>query len=225
MKAVIKILCFTIVLAFLAVTKNFSQSSGEFEGKITIKLVDDGETNFMDYLVKGDKFRMEMKDEESGNEVAMIMDMKELKMITLMPDQKMYMEYPLKKEMEKHKAEMKEEMEKVRVTDEKKEINGFDCTKIISVEDGNNVEAWVTKDLGNFMFFEGPMGGGDMPDWYSEFSDAGFFPILVIEKDDDGEEESRWEVTSAEKKSLSDDLFVPPAGYEKMEIPMMDFLK
>jgi hypothetical protein len=223
MKAVIKLLCLTVALIFLASTKNFSQTG--FEGKVTIKLVDDGETNFMNYLVKGNKFRMEFKDEESGGEASMIMDMKEMKMITIMPEQKMYMEYPLKKAMEEHKAEMKEEMEKVRVTDETKEINGFNCTKIVSKDDGENVEAWVTKELGNFMFFEGPMGGGEMPDWYSEFSDAGFFPILVIERDDDGEEESRWEVTKVEKKSLSDDLFVPPAGYEKMDIPMMDFLK
>ena len=222
MKAVIKIICFAIVLVFLVNIKNFSQEG--FEGKVTVKLVNDGETHFMDYLAKGSKFRMEMKDEESGGEVAMIMDTKDLKMITIMPEQKMYMEYPLKQVMEKHKGEMKEEMEKIRITDEKKEINGFACTKVVSEDDGKNVEAWVTKELGNFMFFQSPMGGGDMPDWYSEFSDAGFFPILVIEKDGD-EEESRWEVTSAEKKSLSDDLFVAPAGYQKMEIPMMDFLK
>ena len=87
------------------------------------------------------------------------------------------------------------------------------------------MEAWVTKDIGNFMFFESPMGGDDMPEWYSEFSGVGFFPILVIEKDDSGEEESRWEVTSVEEKPLSDDLFTPPSDYEKFEMPSMDFLK
>jgi hypothetical protein len=222
METVIKIFCFTMLFVLAVNIENFSQSEG-FEGKVSVKLVYDGDVSFMDYLVKGNKFRMEIQAEESEEKTTMIMDMTELKMITLMPEQKMYMEYPLKQTMEEHEAEIKEEMGKVRITDETREINGFTCQKIV-YEEEKNVEAWVTKDIGNFMFFENPMGG-DMPEWYSEFANAGFFPILVVERDDDGEEESRWEVSSVEEKSLSEDLFVPPVGYEKMEIPMMDFLK
>jgi len=221
MKAAIKIFCFTVLFALLANIDNFSQS---FEGKVNVKLVNDGDVSFMDYLVKGSKFRMEMKDEEGEGTASMIMDMNEMKMITLMPEEKMYLEYPLKKAMEEHKEDIKEEMGKVRITNETKEINGFNCQKLI-YEDKENMEAWATTDIGNFMFYESPMGGSGIPEWYLAFLDAGFFPILVIETDNSGEVESHWEVISAEEKSLSEDLFVPPADYEKIEIPTMDFLK
>jgi len=222
MKTAIKIFCFTVLFVLFIQIEYFPQS---FEGKVNIKLVSDGDVSFIDYLIKGNTFRMEMKDEEGESTASIIMDMNEMKMITLMTEDKMYMEYPLEQTMEENENDDSDgEIEEVRITNETREINGFNCQKLI-YEDKENMEAWATTDIGNFMFYESPMGGSGIPEWYLAFSDAGFFPILVIEKDDSGEEESRWEVTSVEKKSLSEDLFVPPADYEKMEIPMMDFLK
>ena len=85
----------------------------------------------MDYLVKGNKLRMEIKDEEGENVSYMITDMQEMKMFMLMLENKMYMEYPIEKTMEESKEEMEEAMEKVQLTNETKEINGFNCQKII----------------------------------------------------------------------------------------------
>jgi hypothetical protein len=221
MKTITKLLVCIVIFALFMQENLFSQA---FEGKINIKLVNDEEVSTMDYLVKGNKIRMEMKSEEGEGEAVMITDMQDLKMIILMAEEKMYMEYPIKEAIEEQKDDIQSEMGKIRLTDETKTINGFNCQKL-DYEDDKNIESWITKDIGTLMLYENPMGGNEMPEWYSDFADEGFFPILVIEKDDSGEEESRWEVTSVEKKSLSDDLFIPPAGYQKMEIPMMDFLK
>lgn len=222
MRSLIKLLSIILLFVLLSTVKNFSQLT--FEGKVNVKLVYDDDVSFMDYLVKGNKLRMEIKDEEGENASYMITDMQEVKMFMLMPENKMYMEYPIEKTMEESKEEMEEAMEKVLLTNETKEINGFNCQKII-YNGEENIESRVTQDIGTFMLNENMMSGSERPEWYSEFAEAGFFPILVIDKDDSGEEESRWEIISVEQKSLSDDLFMPPSDYQKMEMPSFDFLK
>jgi hypothetical protein len=49
MKTVIKIFCFTMLFVLMASIENFSQSEG-FEGKVSVKLVNDDDVSFMDYL-------------------------------------------------------------------------------------------------------------------------------------------------------------------------------
>lgn len=199
--------------------------SQNFEGKVRMKISNDGETSYLDYLVKEEKFRIEPEESQGGG--VMIMNMKDQNMMVIMPEQKMYMTFPMKSHMKNFKNENKEDlkskMENIKMTGETKTINGYECEKMIYQDDEQNVEAWVTQELGGFMFFNNPMGGNeeDFPDWYSGFGDK-FFPMLVIVKDDAGDEESRFEVVSVDKESLSSDLFDAPAGYKKMDMPMMN---
>ncbi len=82
-------------------------------------------------------------------------------------------------------------------------------------------EAWITSELGNFMMMNNPMGEGFSPSWSKSIKDKGFFPLLVITRDSDGEENSRFEALEVDKKSISDDLFKIPSGYSEMKIPGM----
>jgi hypothetical protein len=212
---------FCFVILIMLICSPFISSQEQFEGKIDVKLVYDGEESYMDYLVKGTKFRMELKGEDEDETSIILSDLSEHKMMILMPSNKMYMEYSMKSAMEEVYADSMNNDANIQHTGETKEINGYLCEKLI-YEDNPNTEVWVASNLGTFMMFNNPMMNSDQPDWYSDFNGQGFFPILVIEKDDSGEEESRWEVTKVEEKSLNADLFVPPADYEKMEMPMIN---
>ena len=70
------------------------------------------------------------------------------------------------------------------------------------------------------------MGGGYSPGWSSSVKNSGFFPMLVITRDEDGNETSRFEATEVEEKSLSNELFEVPSNYGEMKIPGMNsFMK
>ncbi len=207
-----------IILFFIANT--FAQS--KFEGKIQIKY-DAGDTKGnMIYMVKGEKIRLDFKTDNKDEEMSMIMDPATKKTLMLMPSQKMFMEYPFNAMSEETNEKMDESFGKIKMTGETKEINGYNCQKILVTNEDNTAEIWATKDLGNFMnFFNNQMGESKNPEWLPEFMREGFFPMLGVQKDESGEEEYRWEVTKIEKQSLSSDLFAPPADFKKMDIPGM----
>src|SRR5690606_16017415 len=100
-----------------------------FEGKIKIKITEEGKNHLIDYVVKGQKFRIEMKDvEEVG---AMIFDAQSKKMLIVMPQQKMYMEMPLDYSDVDSYFEDESYENKIKMTGEKKTIKGYECEKWI----------------------------------------------------------------------------------------------
>jgi hypothetical protein len=48
---------------------------------------------------------------------------------------------------------------------------------------------------------------------------SNMFPFLFLERNKAGREITRLEVLSVEKKSLSEAVFEPPQGYNKMSVP------
>ncbi|MBZ0200029.1 MAG: DUF4412 domain-containing protein [Ignavibacteriaceae bacterium] len=213
----------TVLILFSATLFVFPQKG--FEGKLAMTIEAAGQKTSMDYLMKGDKIRIEVKDGEAS---AVIMDNKAKKMIVVIPSQKMYMELDNGKKG-KNKSESnlkkKQSMDEMKKTGETKKINGYTCEKWVMNDNNRNIEAWVTEELGNFFFAQNPMGGNDGPAWQKEFEGKSFFPMQVVEKDAKGNVESKMEVTKVEKTSLSSDLFKAPAGYHKMEIPGMGSMK
>ncbi len=211
------------LLLLLSVSSlNFAQS---FEGKIKFKMTHNDDEFTMDYFIKGDNLRMEF-----GNNNEAIFIKNSDKSIVLMPEQKMYMDLDnsifskIQNMMGKNKEVKKEEKDfdinKYR-TGKTKTILGYECSQWIfkDEEEDNEVEAWVTEELGNFMLMKSPMGGGFSPGWSSSLKNNGFFPILVITRDENGNETSRFEATEINKQSLQSSLFNPPADFEEMKMP------
>jgi hypothetical protein len=204
----------------------------DFEGKIKFKISSDGDEMFLDYFIKGENLRMEMGD----NAEAVFVKNKD-KSLILMPSEKMYMD--LNNSIMSKLSSMtgmndddknKEAEEEFNIEDYKtgktKSILGYECHQwvIKDQNDDEEIEAWVTSELGNFFLMKGPMGEGFSPSWSNSINNNGFFPMLVITRDDDGEENSRFEATEVKKESLSDKLFTPPSDYSEMKIPGMDGL-
>lgn len=223
MKSIRGILFFSLLILFFISVKSYSQS---FEGEIVMKVTDkDQDTpQTIDYYCKGSKIRFESQNHE-GMGGAMVLDTKSYDALILMPAQKMYMAYNYKSVLGSVSDTMSKAMEKgnVKMTGETKNINGYTCEKwTFKDDDGTTGEAWMTKGIGNFFFFDNPMGGrSDQPEWQKKLTNEGYFPMMVTTKNEDGEVESTMEVTKIEPKSLDESLFSPPAGYKKMDMPMM----
>lgn len=220
---------FTIMLIFTSFVGLFAQA--DFEGKIKFKISSEGDEMFLDYFIKGENLRMEMGD----NAEAVFLKNKD-KSLILMPTEKMYMDLDnsimskLSGMAGMKNDEKNEEEEDFNIEDYKtgktKSILGYECYQWVfsDEEQDEEVEAWVTGELGNFFLMNGPMGEGFSPSWSNSINDNGFFPMLVITRDEDGNENSRFEATEVNKESLSNSLFSPPSDYSEMKIPGMDGL-
>jgi Domain of unknown function (DUF4412) len=226
MKSVFSFLLFSALIFCFSASNFYSQS---FEGKITMKITSEDQDNpqTIQYYCKDNKIRFEgMEGKEEGG--AFIIDTKTNNATIIMPAQKMYMSYSFKNLLgassDTLKNKLKQEIDKgnIKMTGETKNINGYNCEKwTFKGDDGTNGEAWMTKGVKNFFFFNNPMRRGDEPEWQKKLTGEGYFPMMVITKNEDGKVKSTMEVTSIEKKSLDESLFTPPSDYRKMEMPNM----
>ena len=195
-----------IVLAliiFLLAGITFAQEA--FEGKVQFNVEEDGQKQVMDYYAKDKKFRLDMP--EKGGSV--IFDSQKFKMYVIMDEQKMYME----NSMMPMSAGAGGSISK---TGETRNILGYDCEKFLFDQKDMKGEAWMTKELGAFMFFMESQQ--DMPDWQSEVLDAGYFPLQVTQYDKNGNVASIFNVKEVTPMELSSDLFVVPSSYKKMDL-------
>lgn len=195
-----------IVLAliiFLLAGITFAQEA--FEGKVQFNVEEDGQKQVMDYYAKDKKFRLDMP--EKGGSV--IFDSQKFKMYVIMDEQKMYME----NSMMPMTAGAGGSISK---TGETRNILGYDCEKFLFDQKDMKGEAWMTKELGAFMFFMESQQ--DMPDWQSEVLDAGYFPLHVTQHNTRKNVTSVYDVKEVTPMELSDDLFVVPSSYQKMDL-------
>ena len=153
-KKIFSIMLFFALILLTAVNIN---AQNNFEGKVKFKVSggSSDESSMIDYYVKDDKIRMEVKDQMGA---VIIFDATSVKM--LLESQGMYMEYPrdmmLGNDMEEYESE--EEDFKPTITNKTKDILGYECTQwIVDTEDGP-VEMWVTDELGSFIPMPSPMG-------------------------------------------------------------------
>lgn len=204
---------FNIVLAsiiFLLAGITFAQDA--FEGKVIFEMQEEGNKQVMNYYAKDKKFRMDMP--EKGGSV--IFDSQKFKMYVIMDEQKMYME----NSMMPMTAGAGGSISK---TGETKNILGYDCEKFLFDQKDMKGEAWMTKELGAFMFFMESQQ--DMPDWQSEVLDAGYFPLHVTQHNTRKNVTSIYDVKEVTPMELSDDLFVVPSSYQKMDLMNMGGLE
>ncbi len=219
-----KIIPMLIILTLFAglPTVLLSQNSN-FEGRVKVNGVHEGNESEVDYFLKGEKLRMEV---EQPQKMVVISD--EENILVLMPQQNMYMEFPkdqaeLMQQMmgSEQKSDSEDLFDKdmtLRNTGETKNILGRACVQWVYQDEDKKVETWVTSGLKNFMGFTTPLQGGKEDNWAGLFGDPNLFPMEFTQWDKYGNESHKFKVTEMEEKSLSDDLFTAPANYEKMNI-------
>jgi len=226
-KYIISFTTFTIL--FLSTSIIRAQSN--FEGKIKFKITYNNEVTYLDYYIKDENLRMEM-----GKAAEAVFIKNGQRSLVLMPEEKMYMDLdnslfdklPGMTGMEEDDDE--EVVEEFNIdkykTGKIMTLLGYECHQWImkDEEDEDEVEAWVTHELGNFMLMQSPMGSGYSPGWSSSMKNRGYFPILVITRDENGEENSRFEATEINEQGLNIKLFIPPTNFTEMKIPRMDNL-
>lgn len=195
----------SLILLFSA-GNSFSQNA--FQGKVVFSVVADGEEQVMDYLAKDNKFRMEVPDEGGY----MLFNTKTSKMYIVMDEQKMYMETDL----QGMGNDSEGSAGSFTKTGETKNILGYDCEKFLFVDEDSKGEAWMTKELGSFMFFSQNQQG--VADWQNEVLKEGYFPLQVTEYDADGKVESNYKVVEVTPKELSSDMFTLPSSYQKLDM-------
>lgn len=214
------LLLFTIILTFSTVS--LAQNS-DFEGQVKINGEQEGTEYEIEYLLKGEKMRMEV---QQPNKMVLISD--EEDMIMLMPENKQYMTFP-KDQLERMQQmigsgqtsgteELIDEDMELQKTGETKEVLGRDCELWVYEDEDKKVETWVTSGFRNFMGFTSPLEGGNADAWTGLFGNPDLFPMEMTQWDKDGNEMSKFRITRMEEKSLSNDLFTPPSDYGKMNI-------
>lgn len=222
-------LLFRLFAVGALLTAACSFAAKTFEGKVTLNMSagkKGGQT--MNYSIKGQKLRMDI--DTDGHQIMTIMDMEKLEMLMLMPDQKKYMVMPIKKPIEEAVAKHGESTAVVEVTGKTETILGYKCNQILVKDKGVTTEVWMAEDLGMFMGL-GNSGGNPMAGmfggkakaapsgWEEQFKGKAGFPLRVISLDAKNKETFRMEATKIEPGNLPASLFVPPAGYEKFQMP------
>ena len=210
------LLTFLFIMFFFH-TNILSQTN--FEGKIVFQVRNDSETNQISYLVKGDKFRIEPKASKGMG--AMIYDSKKKTMTMLITTRKMYMEMPLDLTSNK-KDKKKKTTGYFKNTGKTKKIHGYTCEKFEFMNKGKKGEAWMSKDLGGFLFFRNPkQQSSQQSEWQAAIIAQNYFPMVVSEINSDGKPNVIFEVLEINAKKLKNSLFEPPAGYQKFDMSKM----
>lgn len=205
-------------------------AASAFEGRVSLTMSDSkGRSHTINYAMKGRLMRMDMDAE--GHSMSTIMDMDKLQMMMLMPQQSMYMVMPIKgvtDAAQKQSGEHPYDSD-VEKTGRSEKILGYSCDEYVMTDKntGHKTNLWLAEGLGTFMGL-GSGGGGPMmgarasspaASWESKFKGKSGFPLRVVTHDAGGKEQFKMEATKIEPGSLPDDLFVPPAGYKKFQMP------
>lgn len=209
-------------------------AASSFEGELRMQMTSGKEKPIeIDYLIKGTKARItpQLGQKGSAGMPSVIMDMEKLEATMLMDEQKMYMVTSLKSAAEEATNQAGVADVVPEKTGRKEQILGYSCEEyVMKAKDGTTTAVWVTDQLGTYAGMNAGRGGGSWgkgaQSWEKAFAGKPQFPMRVVGMDKKGVENFRMEVTKAEKKSLPDSHFLPPAGYQKFEMPPMgDMMK
>jgi Domain of unknown function (DUF4412) len=214
--------------ALLTATQSFAAG---FEGKVSLAITaEKGKSQALDYSMKEQKLRIDMSAD--GHSFSSIMDLVKMETLMLMPEQKMYMVMSIKKPVEKAMEKQTTDNTEVEVTGKTDTILGYKANQILikDKERGTVTEMWAAEGLGTFMGMGQSGGGGGMfggkksanaAKWEEALKGKGGFPLRVITHDAKGKENFKMEATKIEPGKLPDSLFLPPPGYEKMDMGNM----
>jgi len=198
-----------------------------FQGVVKYRMTSDGRSFDIVYMTKGDRVRTEM--EMDGMQVFMLMDAGKATMTTVMPDQRMYMTMDLNR-MAGRVAQQDTTVPKITRTGRTETIAGHTCEHFL-MGDKQDVDVCVASGLGYYLGGSESQRGrssgfglpraGD-PRWrqFREMFADGFFPLKTT-MTEGGKVKAEMVATSVEPRTLSDDVFAVPAGFQEMRMPGM----
>ena len=201
-------------LSFIICTSVFAQS---FEGTIEFKKQTLTDTVNYIYYVKNDMVRIdEIGSRSKKVEGSFIVDLKSGKMFSISHERKLYSEQsPGTPAVVNGKTE-------VTKTKNAKTLQGYKCIEYIvkNKEEGVEVSYWITSD--KFDFFVKLLKILNRKDkssvYFQQITDAeGMFPFFSAQKNSEGKEETRLEVTKIQKKIIDAANFEVPKNYQKFQ--------
>jgi uncharacterized protein DUF4412 len=212
-----------------------------FEGVVEYNMTMGVRTVHTTYYQKGTRVRTEM--DMGGQEgmggmggMAMIIDGATGTMTSIVPSQKIYMTMNLREMAAGIHQQGRDTtpLPKITSTGRHETIAGHDCEHVImtSGRDHSQVDMCVARGMGYYMSGGGSGPGAAQSFWsnipnandprYAEFRRQfanGFFPLRMETKNDQGQVEMTMVATKVDRRSLSDDLFHPPADFREMKMP------
>jgi hypothetical protein len=193
--------------------------AGSFEGKIrfSMKSPKHDQPTYMDYSMKQGFVRIDITDSRSkGKTVTAIWDLTKHEIYSLMPEQKMYL--VMKTEDIAAVAQGAATNVQIEKTGETETILGYTTTKYLVKDTTRNTtsEVWAAEGFGPFAMSVFKKKGA-ISSVEKELAARGAFPLRMISHNSDGDESSRMEAVSIEKKSLPDDTFTVPSDYHPFD--------
>ena len=191
-------------------------SQRDFEGRITVNVTEDQPAT-VEYIVKGDKVRLERTPGAGGGEdVDAIIDRSNDKVTVLLTDQKKYFETDLD-QLKKQARQMTKEVELVK-TDETRTVAGVTCqvweltdqqrkVSACLVEGPPYLDVATLQDTTNLR----------LPGWAERVIEEGHFPLSVNVTDAAGKVVYRTEVAKWQKAKVDEDRLRVPEGFTKID--------
>lgn len=216
------IITLCVIFIFGGINKSLAQG---FEGVIHYQFdrLEQQNMGDIEYMIKNDRVRMQFG--EGAQSGAMIFLPGKSKIMFVMDQMKSYMSMDMDKETDNDSYSDKWKESTLEKTGQNKTIAGHSCEIWkVSNTDGDKLTMCMADDLGTFMSPGNPMAKRSAPAWAKEIVAEGYMPLEVIEESGD-EKTVKMKATKIEEKSLSDDLFTVPEGYNDMSSMMKQMMK
>lgn len=180
-----------------------------FEGVVGFEVRDFESVESLTLFMKNGRLRLEGTDRGGGNTI--LLDYRLKKGFVIISGRDQYIELPAVANPSKSgPSKPNVNVQKTDLTDE---VLDYTCDQFLITADTFTLEVWATKGFGTAGTFLSPQ----VNEWQWRILEMGYFPMRIIARDSTGEESSRIEVASVQKKSLTASLFRIPSGYEKVD--------
>lgn len=180
-----------------------------FEGVVGFEVRDFESVESLTLFMKNGRLRLEGTDRGGGNTI--LLDYRLKKGFVIISGRDQYVELPAVAVPSKSgPSKPNVNVQKTDLTDE---VLDYTCDQFLITADTFTLEVWATKGFGTAGTFLSPQ----VNEWQWRILEMGYFPMRIIARDSTGEESSRIEVASVQKKSLTASLFRIPSGYEKVD--------
>jgi hypothetical protein len=213
-----------MLAAVLGSVSGSNLQAQDFEGIVTAKAraMPSGD---MKSFVKGGKLRIEVVRPGQG-EVALIVDPAAGETYMVMPAQSMYMVIKMSDAERMADSLLRRNLPDSSATltasGRKDQIAGHECEYYRFQDARSATDICVAMGIGVIRGAAAMFGGmprpgrpAETPPWIRALIRKGAFPLKVA----DTTGAMIWEVTALEAKQLDADLFVPPAGFRRMDMP------